>query len=257
MTSTDTTASIPAQRNLSSDDELLILFAKLMEGGQEDDETVRELDQLSKVLNEDAARRQRDQSTPSVCRLIDVDCVDTMLGYLDMRQADVVRAHAIVAVASYLSAAGQEGERQLSNFFLERVRRGTYDDYIVAFSVAAATFAVVPDLTTRLFLSEGFLSSLGPLMRRKWKSRKVETACLDMLNVAAGVSVTCRDAIRKYCCDWLEEIVDQDPEDPLVGDDVHRSDPDLRLRQGSIAVRRHSDHVQNLAAVILTKISVC
>ena len=54
--------------------------------------------------------------------------------------------------------------------------KGTYDDFIVAFSVAAAIFPVVPDVIATLFLSEGFVVSLGPLMRRKWKSKKVEQA---------------------------------------------------------------------------------
>jgi hypothetical protein len=73
----------------------------------------------------------------------------------------------------------------------------------------------VPDLTSELFLSEGFLPSLDPLMRRKWKSRKVETACLEMLN-AACMHTQCREAVEKYCTEWLEEIVDQDPEEAVT-----------------------------------------
>lgn len=61
---------------------------------------------------------------------------------------------------------------------------------------------------------EGFLPSLNGLMRRKWKSRKVETACLEMLN-AACMQTQCREAVQKYCTDWLEEIVDQDPEEAV------------------------------------------
>ena len=69
----------------------------------------------------------------------------------------------------------------------------------------------MPDIVSELFLSEGFLPSLTPLMRRKWKSRKVETACLEMLN-AACMHQACREAVQKYCTEWLEEIVDHDPE---------------------------------------------
>ncbi len=82
-------------------------------------------------------------------------------------------------------------------------------------TVAASIFPIVPALSSQLFLSEGFLPSLTPLMRRKWKSRKVETACLEMLN-AACMHTACREAVQKYCTEWLEEIVDQDPEEAVT-----------------------------------------
>ncbi|KFA67092.1 hypothetical protein S40285_02988 [Stachybotrys chlorohalonatus IBT 40285] len=232
------------------EDETLLVFARLMEGGKEDDETCRDLDQLTKMLNDDADAQQKDPAHSSLCKLIDEDCVDTILGYLDMRQADVVRGHATLTTSAYLKAAGADGSKTLSKFFFEHLRRGTYDDYIVAFCVAASTFPIVPDLTADLFLSEGFLATLGPLMRRKWKSRKVETACLEMLN-AACMNPACREATQKYCGDWLEEVVDQDPGDVVR---TMNADPDLHSEGGSISMRRHSEHVRNLSAVILTKL---
>jgi hypothetical protein len=90
-------------------------------------------------------------------------------------------------------------------------------------------------------------------MRRKWKSRKVETACLDMLN-AACMNAQCREAVQKYCVDWLEEIVDQDPEDAVTN--LYHIDPGVNTQEGSISMRRHSQHVQNLAAVVLAKLRV-
>lgn len=246
------TATAPGgAASLGREDQTLLLFARLMEGGQEDDETCRDLDQLTKLLNDDAEASKKDHI--SVCKVIDGDCVDTVLGYLDMRQPDVVRGHAILATSAYLKAAGEDGSKKLSEFFYDRVKRGTYDDYIVAFCVAAAIFPIVPDLTSELFLNEGFLSSLGPLMRRKWKSRKVETACLDMINAACMIS-KCRDAVQKYCTEWLEEIVDQDPEDVVRR--MHASHADVHVEEGSISMRRHSEQVQNLAAVILAKLRV-
>ncbi|KAJ2989480.1 hypothetical protein NUW58_g3442 [Xylaria curta] len=186
-----------------------LLLARLMEGGQEDDDTCQALDELTKLLDDDAASNAK---AKSICDVLDDICVDTILGYLDMRQAERVRDRALLATSSYLKAAGDKGSRGLQNFFFDRIKRGTYDDYIVAFCVAAAVFPVAPEPTIEMFLSEGFLPSLDPLMRRKWKSRKVETACLDMLN-AAAMHPECREAIRKYCTDWLEEVVDQDPEE--------------------------------------------
>ncbi|OAA57483.1 Armadillo-type fold protein [Niveomyces insectorum RCEF 264] len=239
----------PTKSELSRNDQTLLLFAGLMEGGKEDDETIHDLDRLTKLLNDDVEAAKKGE--PSICALIDPDCVDTLVGYLDMRQPDIVRGHATLTVSSYLKAAGEDGASKLSSFFYSRVKRGTYDDYILAFCVAATIFPIVPDLTAEMFLSEGFLPSLGPLMRRKWKSRKVETACLDMLNVAC-MNATCRDAVKKYCSDWLEEIVDQDPDD--VVKDMFAANPDGSVGEGSISMRRHSRQVQNLAAVILAKI---
>lgn len=237
----------------SLQDQTLLVFARLMEGGQEDEETCRELDELTKLLNDDAVAQRKDANHQTICKVIDGDCVDTVLCYLDMRQPDIVRGYATLTTSAYLKAAGDDGSKMLSAFFYDRVRRGTYDDYIVAFCVASATFPIVPDLTAELFLSEGFLGSLGPLMRREWKSRKVETACLEMLS-AACMNSLCREAVQKYCVEWLEEVVDQDP----TGSNGSPSgDPKVQGEGGSISMRRHSEQVQHLAAVILAKLRVC
>lgn len=237
----------------SLEDQTLIVFARLMEGGQEDEETCRDLDELTKLLNDDFESRQKDKNHHSICNVIDSDCVDTVLGYLDMRQPEVVRGHATLTASAYLKAAGDDGAKKLSTFFFDRVRRGTYDDYIVAFCVAAATFPIVPDLTAELFLNEEFLPSLGNLMRRKWKSRKVETACLEMLN-AACMNGQCREAINKYCVEWLEEVVDSDLTEVVRS---MNADPNLQSDGGSVSMRQHSEQVQYLAAVILAKLRVC
>lgn len=237
--------------NMGREDRTLLLFARLMEGGREDDETCRDLSSLTKLFTEDVDAVKDGES--SITGVIDGDCFDTIVCYLDMRQPDVVRGHATLTVSAYLQAAADEGGKKLADFFQSRVRRGTYDDYIVAFCVAAAIFPVVPDNVAELFLSEGFLPSLGMLMRRKWKSRKVETACLEMLN-AACMNSNCREAVQKYCTEWLEEIVDLDPEE--VVRDMSAADPDVQIKEGSISMRRHSEHVQNLAAVVLAKLRV-
>ncbi|KAI5456357.1 myosin-binding striated muscle assembly central-domain-containing protein [Mariannaea sp. PMI_226] len=234
----------------SLEDQTLIVFARLMEGGQEDNETCRDLDELTKLLSKDAEACEKDKSHDSICKVIDGDCVDTILGYLDMRQPEIVRGHATLATSAYLKAAGDDGSKMLTSFFFDRVKRGTYDDYIVAFCVAASTFPIVPDLTAGMFLNEGFLSTLGPLMRRKWKSRKVETACLEMLN-AACMNSQCREAINKYCIEWLEEVVDQDITEIVRSTNA---DPNLQNDGGSVTMRRHSEQVQYLAAVILAKL---
>jgi len=252
---TATTASPPVgQQAHSKEDQTQLLIARLMEGGQEDEETCRDLDQLTALLNEDFKSTQSDPKYSSICKVIDDDCVDTIVGYLDMRQPEVVRSHATLSVSAYLKAGGGAAAKSLSTFFYDRVRRGTYDDYIVAFCVAAAMFPIQPELTSELFLSEGFLGSLGPLMRRKWKSRKVETACLEMLNAACMVN-QCRDAVEKYCSEWLEEVVDQDPNE-FAQQVWTAADSHIGLEDGSVSMRRHSMQVQHLAAVILAKLHV-
>lgn len=245
------TASSAVPESMGRQDQTLLLFARLMEGGKEDEETVADLVRLTKLLNEDVELSKKGEQ--SITSVIDADCFDTIVCYLDMRQPEVVRGHATLCTSAYLKAAGEEGNKKLSEFFRTRIQRGTYDDFIVSFCVAATIFPIVPDLTSELFLSEGFLPSLGPLMRRKWKSRKVETACLDMLNAACMYS-HCREAVQKYCVDWLEEIVDQDPEEAVR--EMHTVDTDVNVREGSISMRRHSQHVQNLAAVVLAKLRV-
>ncbi|KAI1084523.1 myosin-binding striated muscle assembly central-domain-containing protein [Whalleya microplaca] len=233
---------------MGSTDQTQLILARLMEGGLEDNETCQLLDRLTKLLNDDASNQSKE---PSICDVIDDVCLDTVLSYLDMRQADAVRGHAALTTSAYLKAAGDGGTKGLHTFFFDRVKRGTYDDYIVAFCVAAAIFPIAPDMTAEMFLTEGFLPSLDPLMRRKWKSRKVETACLEMLD-AASMNTQCREAIHKYCADWLEEVVDQDLSE--LSQAGFSADPEIQVSEGSIAMRRHSATVQNLAAVILAKL---
>lgn len=236
---------------LGRQDQTMLLFAGLMEGGKEDEETVAELGKLTRLLDEDVELAKKGE--PSITAVIDGDCFDTVVCYLDMRQPERVRAHATFCTSAYLKAAGEDGVKKLSDFFHSRINRGTYDDYIVAFCVAAAMFPIVPDITTDLFLTEGFLSSLSPLMRRKWKSRKVETACLEMLN-AACMQDKCRQPVLRYCEEWLEEIANQDPDE--AGATVHPSDPDVNVQEGSISWRQHSKHVRHLAGLVLVKIRV-
>ncbi|KAI0967934.1 putative actin cytoskeleton organization protein [Xylaria arbuscula] len=251
-----------------------LLLARLMEGGQEDDNTCQALDRLAFLLNDEAdwnsklprekrtrnfyeglspeAEEQKRAEAGSVCDVFQDDvCVDTLLGYLDMRQSAEVRAHATVTVTAYFGVAGDKGASALKKFFFDRLKRGTYDDHIVAFCVASSVFHIAPKPTTEMFLSEGFLPSLAPLMRRKWKSRKVETACLEMLN-AASMYPECRQPVRTYCSEWLEEVANPDPEDLPTA--VHAADPDVDITPGSIAMRRHSLAVQHFAAVILAKL---
>lgn len=242
----DAQDAVPS-KDVSLEDQTLIVLARLMEDGQEDEDTCKDLNALTRLLGEDPAvnPRFKEPHTP-LFELLDLDSVETILSYLDMRQSPTVRGFATLTTSEYLRVSGQKGVGYLSDFFHTKVGKGTYDDFLVTFSVAAAIFPVVPDIISTLFLSEGFVISLGPLMRRKWKSRKVEQAALEMLN-AACMNTPCREAIKKYCTEWLEEIVSTaatDTQNLATAED------------GSISQRIHSEQVRNLAAVVLAKIQV-
>jgi protein unc-45 len=239
--------------NLTIEDQTLLLLAGLMEGGQDDEDTCKELNSLTRLLNDDSSEETRSPKPHKpLYELIDADSVDTILGYLDMRQPPTVRGHATLTTAAYLKASEQKGVELLTDFFNARVGKATYDDFIIAFSVAASLFPVVPEVIATLFLREGFIVSLGPLMKRKWKSKKVEQAALEMLN-AACMHTQCREAIKKYCAEWLDEIVTDVPQSPMGAsslDKIHN------VEKGSIQQRIHSEQVRNLAAVVLAKLQV-
>jgi protein unc-45 len=237
----------------SIEDQVILLVARLMEGGQEDDDTCRTLDKLTKLLTEVSVYVPRGQQEPKpLHELIDTDGFGTILGCLDMREGQVIRGHATLTVSAYLKASGQSGADYLSFFFKSRISKGTYDDFLVAFSVAACIFPLVPSVSAELFLSEGFVNSLGSLMRRKWKSKKVEQACLEMLN-AASMDAACREAIRKYCTEWLEEILAQPSRATGA---LEALDERPVMDEGTQQQRAHSEIVINLAAVILAKSQV-
>jgi hypothetical protein len=247
------TADAIQSQNVTLEDQTLLLLAGLMEGGQEDEVTCKELSSLAKLLNDDSTEEARSAKPHKpLYELIDADSVDTILGYLDMRQPPTIRGHATLTTSAYLKASEDKGVELLSDFFNSRVRKATYDDFIIAFSVATSLFPVVPDVIATLFLSEGFIVSLGPLMKRKWKSKKVEQAALEMLN-AACLHTQCREAIKKYCAEWLDEIVNDVPLTPL---DASSPEKHYVVKDGSIQQRIHSEQVRNLAAVVLAKLQV-
>lgn len=235
--------------NVSKEDQVMLIIAQLMEGGQDDENTCRTLDSLTKILSDEYDSPRPGQQVPKpLHELIDSDSFDTILGFLDMREGPTVRGHATLTVSTFLKASDQKGTEYLTVFFKSRVSKGTYNDFIIAFSVAACIFPIVPSVSADLFLSNGFVNGLGPLMRRKWKSKKVEQACLEMLN-AACMNTACREAIQKYCTEWLEEIVARQVQD--VGEGRQAGGSDGSQQQGV-----HSEIVRNFAAVILAKLQV-
>ena len=169
-------------------------LAKLLEVG--DEHEGRAVKGIARLLSVDAEKLQD---------LIDDECFDAILTCLDERNPVEVRTQATLATAKYLEASGDRGQKALTNFVVVRVAKQTNEDLVLAFSAAAGVFPVAPSIAAALFLTQGFLEGLIPLVEKKAKSSKVEKATLIMLN-AACIDTACRDAIRKACTKWLQQI---------------------------------------------------
>ncbi|KAL1967930.1 hypothetical protein VTN77DRAFT_2347 [Rasamsonia byssochlamydoides] len=176
--------------------ELFQLFiAKLMESGHDLDG--RSLKGITRLLAVDAEKLQH---------LVDDEGFDVILSSLDNRLPQDVRSQATLATAKYLEASKEVGQKRFSQLLTAKVAKARNDDLIVAFSAAAAVFPVVPAVTASLFLAEGFLQSIVPLLQREAKSTKVEVALLELFN-AACVDRACREAIGNSCAEWLSHIL--------------------------------------------------
>ncbi|PGG95212.1 hypothetical protein AJ79_10186 [Helicocarpus griseus UAMH5409] len=178
------------------ENELLQLFiAKLMESGHDLDG--RSMKGIARLLAVDADNLQH---------LIDEECFDVILSSLDLRLPADVRSQATLATAKYLEAAKEAGQKLFCKILAARVARQRNDDYVIAFSAAAAVFPITPAITANLFLTDGFVQSLVPLLDRKRKGSIVERAALELFN-AACIDKQCREAINTYCGEWLSHTL--------------------------------------------------
>ena len=184
-------------RETNEKDVFQLFIAKLIESG--DDFDGRALKEISRLLAVNA-EMLRD--------LIDEDVFDAILVSLDFRLETGVRTQATLATAKYLEVSQEKGQELLSRFITTRIRQNTYDDLIVAFSTAAAVFALVPSVMSALFLTEGFLPSLISQLEKKASSTTIKGAALDMLS-AACIDGSCREAIGKHCSSWLQQELDK------------------------------------------------
>ncbi|WEW60931.1 SWI5-dependent HO expression protein 4 [Emydomyces testavorans] len=180
------------QNRSHCESELLQLFiAKLMESGHDHDG--RSLKGIARLLAVDAH---------SLHHLIDEEGFDVILSSLDLRLPIDVRSQATLATAKYLEASQETGQQLFTNIIKARVAKQRQEDYIIAFSAAAVVFPLIPAIASTLFLSEGFLQSLTPLLYRRQKYSALELTILELFN-AACIDRACRDAIDKHHSDWL------------------------------------------------------
>ncbi len=178
-----------------------LFLAKLLAVGHDDDG--RALKGIARLLATDEGRLHP---------FIDEEIFDAILCSLDYREPAEVRSQATLVTAKYLELSGEKGRTYLARFIPSRITKGHGEDLVLAFSAAAAVFPLVPTQAAALFLTEGFLPSLIPLLDKKDKSAKVEQAALNMLS-AACLDSGCRAAIKKHCLPWLRLVMDKGKQD--------------------------------------------
>lgn len=172
-----------------------LYLAKLLQVG--DENNGRAMKGIARLLVADTERLHT---------LIDEETFDAILSSLDNRNTVQVRSQATLVTAKYLEASGDNGQKTLTQFVTSRVTRQRNEDLVLAFSAAAGVFPVAPSPASTLFLTEGFVQGLVPLLMKKAKSEKVELAALEMLS-AACIDSACREAIKKHCTSWLQHIL--------------------------------------------------
>lgn len=189
-----------ATQEIAESDVFQLFLAKLMEVGHDHDG--KALKGISRLLASDAEK---------LYSLIDQDTFDAILSSLDNRLPIEIRTQATMATAKYLEASQADGQKLLLNFMQVRFARQKNEDLILAFSAAAAVFPLVPSTASTFFLIEGFVSSLAPLLQKKFKSERVEQAALEMLS-AACLDGACRQSIEKHCTEWLQGLLENGKE---------------------------------------------
>ena len=244
-------------REINERDVFQLFLAKLMEVGHDHDG--KALKGIARLLAADV-----DGLHP----LVDEELFDAILSSLDNRLPREVQSQAAMATAKFLLHSEGNGERYLQNFIRKRMASQKNEDLILAFSAAAAVFPLVPPIASSLFLTEGFVPSLAPLVQNKAKSDRVEQAALIMLS-AACLDSACRQTIRKHCMPWLESVIHNGKEkiadDAVVilaklqrrdahaahGETVESSIPDIteRLKQmvGSPNLESQDSSIEGLA----------
>ena len=187
--------STESVRSECEKDVFQLYLAKLI--GVGDEENDRALKGIARLLAADTERLHA---------LIDGETFDVILSSLDNRNPVQVRSQATLVTAKYLEVSAGSGEKTLTQFVTSRIKRQRNEDLVLAFSAAASVFPVAPSIASTLFLTEGFVQALVPLLEKKSKSEKVELAALEMLS-AACIDGACREAIKKYCSSWLQHIL--------------------------------------------------
>jgi hypothetical protein len=181
---------------LHVEDELFQLFlAKLMETGHDHDG--RALKGIALLLIADTQRLHS---------FVDEEGFDALLTSLDFRLPPEVRGQATLVLSKLLEADQDAGQQYFSKFVVSKIAKSKGDALIEAFSAAAQVFSLAPAITAQLFLTEGFLRSILPLLEHQFSTTMVHDSFLALLN-AACMDGACRNAIAQFCSPWLSHKV--------------------------------------------------
>lgn len=137
--------------------------------------------------------------------IIDADSFDVILASLDIRLPTKLRSQATLASIKLFELAPDTAGELISKFVTHRAKKGEANDLIIAFSAATVIFPVAVTAAAALFLTDGFVGTLVPLVQSK-KSVKLEQVTLELIS-AACVDKNCRQAINRDCREWLEDLV--------------------------------------------------
>lgn len=181
---------------LRVEDDLFQLFlAKLMETGHDHDG--RALKGIALLLIADTQRLHT---------FVDQEAFEALMGSLDLRLPPDVRGQATLVLSKYFEVAEATGKEYLTKYIKSHIERKKGDDLVLAFSGAAHLFPVIPHIMAQLFMTDGFLTLIMPILDRKFSSPIVHDAFLNLLN-AACIDGACRTAIAQNCASWLSDKV--------------------------------------------------
>ena len=181
---------------LHVEDELFQLFlAKLMETGHDHDG--RALKGIALLLIADTQRLHS---------FVDEDGFEALLTSLDFRLPPDVRGQATLVLSKFSETDEAAAQQYFTKFVASNVAKSKADNLIMAFSASALFFPLAPAITAQLFLTEGFLPSILPLLEQHTSGTTVHDSFLALLN-ASCMDGACRNAIAQYCTAWLAHKV--------------------------------------------------
>lgn len=106
----------------------------------------------------------------NITKLIDMDIFEVILDCLDIRLDQALRSQAMLATSKVLEATKEKGEQLFGQYLASKVSKQTIDDFVVAFSSAAAIFPMIPVVAAQLFMTDGFVQQLVPNLEWNFES---------------------------------------------------------------------------------------
>ncbi|TGZ83865.1 hypothetical protein EX30DRAFT_357590 [Ascodesmis nigricans] len=126
-----------------------------------------------------------------------------MLLLLDINSAMDIRSHATLAVAKFIEVTPETADSMVGKFMTAWIGKGEDTHLRQAFSAAAALFPVATEFMAKLFMTDGFVEGLVPLLQAR--SADTELAGLELLN-GACLDKMCRVAVKRNCEEYIKAV---------------------------------------------------